>query len=102
MSISDWSSYNGTTAAVEWSKDDLLAFIDEGENLSETSSNGLNLMHVAASKGWQDIVETLNEADASMKDGQSDSGITPVMQACFAKKTGIAKYLLDQGADPKI
>merc|ERR1712129_136958 len=67
-----------------------------------TSSTGFNLMHVAASKGWQDVVVSLNEADASLKDGQSDFGTTPVMTAAVAKKTGIAKYLLEQGADPTI
>merc|ERR1712051_882912 len=94
MSISDWSSYTGKPSEVEWPKEDFLAYIQEDENLSETSSKGWNLMHVAAIKGWQDIVEELNEEDSSMKDGQADNGVTPVMSACYKKKTGIAKYLL--------
>ena len=51
MSISDWSSYTGGSADVKWSKKDLLDRIEEGENLSETSANGLNFMHVACRQG---------------------------------------------------
>ena len=102
MSISDFSSYEGLPSKLEWSKDDFLAYIDEGENLSETSAKGFNLMHVAVTFGWQDIVEALNNADPAMKDSVSDIGNTPAMQACVFKKTGIVKFLLEQGADPKI
>ena len=51
MSISDWSSYTGGSADVKWSKKDLLDRIEEDENLSETSANGLNFMHVACRQG---------------------------------------------------
>ena len=51
MSISEWSSYTGGSADVKWSKKDLLDRIEEGENLSETSANGLNFMHVACRQG---------------------------------------------------
>ena len=51
MSISEWSSYTGVSADVKWSKKDLLDRIEESENLSETSANGLNLMHVACRQG---------------------------------------------------
>ena len=47
MYISEWSSYTGGSADVKWSKKDLLDHIEEGGNLSETSANGLNFMHVA-------------------------------------------------------
>ena len=51
MYISEWSSYTGGSADVKWSKKDLLDRIEEGENLSETSANGLNFMHVACRQG---------------------------------------------------
>ena len=48
-------------------------------------------------QGWQDIVEKLNEADEALKNELSDVGVTPVMSAAFAKKTGIATFLLQHG-----
>ena len=98
MSISDWSNSN-VDVDVEWSKDDLLEHLDETENVSETSTEGFTFMHVACTKGWQDVIEKLNEVDPAMKDAQSDNGVTPAMLAAFNKKTGIVKFLLDQGAD---
>merc|ERR1712008_535059 len=66
------------------------------------SSKGYNLMHVAVTFGWQDVVEALNGADPSMKNGTADAGITPAMEGTIHKKTGIVKFLLEQGADPTI
>ena len=115
MSISDWSNYKGKTTEIKWSKDDLLAHLDEvkgePENVSETSSGGLNFMHVACAKGWQDIVEKLNQLKRQGRfthslNAQDNNGVTPVMEATYApgihKKTNIAKYLLEQGADPTV
>merc|ERR1711935_313927 len=97
MSISDWSNYEGKSSDVKWSKDDLLEHLAETENVSETSSKGITFMHVATMKGWQDVIAKLDEVDPAMKDAQSDIGTTPAMNAAFYKKTGIVKYLLDQG-----
>ena len=102
MSISDWSNYEGKSSDVKWSKDDLLEHLVETENVSETSSKGNTFMHVAGVKGWQDVIVKLNEVDPAMKDAQSDIGTTPAMNAALYKKTGIVKYLLDQGANPSI
>ena len=99
MSISDWSSYEGAVDDIEWSKDDLLERIEAEDNVSETTPKGLNFMHIAAEKGWQDVIEKLNEVDPALKDAQDDFGTTPSMIAAFNKKTGIVRFLLDQGAD---
>ena len=49
---------------------------------------GISLQQAWKRQGWQDIVEKLNEADEALKNEQSDVGVTPVMSAAFAKKTG--------------
>ena len=85
MSILNWSNYRGRINEIQWSKDDLLEYLDVTENVSETSSGGLSFMHVACAKGWQDVVEKLNQVDPSMKDGQDDLGKFFIMWAEFDK-----------------
>ena len=102
MSISDWSNYEGPPQSVKWSKDDMLEYLDQTENVSETSGKGLTFMHVAAAKGWQEVLEKFNELVPTMKDAQSDLGATPFQKAAREKKTGTCKWLLTAGADPTI
>ena len=106
MSISNWSSYKGNWGKiydVKWSKDDLWAHLGTcsyGE-LLETSSDGFNFMHVACAKGWQDVVEKLNELNSNMKHAKADSGVTPLHVAAHIKDDchrSITTYLLKEGA----
>ena len=84
------------------SKDDLLGHIELGANLSETSVEGNNFMHLAVIKGWQEAVEKLNKADETLKNAQMNRGITPLMNAAVGKNSEIVRFLLEQGANPKI
>ena len=68
--VHNWSTYRGDTEDAKISKDDLLEHIELGANLSETSVRGMNFMHLAAYKGWQEAVEKLNAVDATMKNAR--------------------------------
>ena len=61
-----------------------------------------NFMHLAASKGWQEAVEKLNTVDETLKNAQANNGVTPLMCAAGGKNFGIVKFLLEQGANPKL
>ena len=100
--VDNWSSYEGYPDDATISKDELLEHIELGANLSETSVSGANFMHVAAFKGWQEAVEKLNQADETLKNAQGNLGITPLMDAAAGKNSGIVRYLLEQGANPKL
>jgi len=101
--IDNWSSYEGFPDEATISEDDLLEHIELGANLSETSVIGDNFMHLAAIKGWQEAVEKLNKVDETMKNAQMKDGVTtPLMYAAIGKNSGIVKFLLEQGANPKI
>ena len=136
MSILEWSNYIGmmdlrpndptigSMGGIKWSKDDLLAHLDNRSmDVSESSSRGYKFMHVAAVNGWTDVIDKLHARDSDMKDAQSESGVTPLMVAAsypefFKRKyeperpqrdpTSVAnpietiKHLLKLGADPKI
>ena len=63
---------------------------------------GDNFMHLAAYKGWQEAAEKLNKVDETMKDDQNNNGRTPLMYAMLGRNSGIVKFLLEQGANPKL
>ena len=97
-----WSSYEGRAWDATISEDDLLEHIELGANLSETSIMDDNFMHLAAYKGWQEAVEKLNKVHETMKDDQNNNGRTPLMYAMLGRNSGIVKFLLEQGANPKL
>ena len=100
--VDNWSSYDGFAYEATISKDELLEHIELGANLSETSVRGYNFMYLAAFNGWQEAVEKLNKADETLKNAQANDGVTPLMNAACRKKSGIVRYLLEQGANPKL
>jgi ankyrin repeat protein len=100
--VDNWSSYDGFAYEATISKDELLEHIELGANLSETSVRGYNFMYLAAFNGWQEAVEKLNKADETLKNAQANDVVTPLMYAAAGKKTGIVRYLLEQGANPKL
>ena len=100
--IDNWSSYDGYARDATISEDDLLEHIELGANLLETSIMGDNFMHLAAFKGWQEAVEKLNKVDETMKNVQMNDGSTPLMYAMLGRNSGIVKFLLEQGANPKL
>ena len=101
--LDNWSSFEGEARDATISEDDLLEHIELGANLSETSVEGLNFMHLAAFKGWQEAVEKLNKVDQTMKNAQTNvTKDTPLMAAAAGKNSGIVRFLLEQGANPKI
>ena len=100
--VDNWSSYDGFAYEATISKDELLEHIELGANLSETSVRGYNFMYLAAFNGWQEAVEKLNQADETLKNAQENDGVTPLMAAAAGKNSGIFRYLLEKGANPKL
>ena len=107
--LDNWSTYGGYpeyggywVPKITIIKDDLLELIELGANLSETSGRGDNFIHLAAFQGWQEAVEKLNKVDETMKNAQKNNGVTPLMNAAYGKNSGIVRFLLEQGANPKI
>ena len=98
-----FDSFEGEARNATISEDNLLEHIELGANLSETSLKGMNFMHLAAFKGWQEAVEKLNKVDGTMKNAQTNvTKDTPLMYAADGKNSGIVRFLLEQGANPKI
>ena len=103
--LNNWSSFEGDARYAIISKDDLLEHIELGANLLETSVNGNSFMHLAVEKGWQEVVEKLIKVDETLLNVQGNRGYTPLM--CYTgdrvgKNSGIVRFLLEQGANPKI
>ena len=107
--LDNWSTYGGYpeyggywVPKITIIKDDLLELIELGANLSETSGRGDNFIHLAAFQGWQEAVEKLNKVDETMMNAENKDGRTPLMYAARGENSGMVRFLLEQGANPKI
>eukprot|EP00049_Salpingoeca_infusionum_P015417 m.299623 g.299623 ORF g.299623 m.299623 type:complete len:512 (-) comp15872_c2_seq1:3643-5178(-) len=80
--------------------EDVQAAIDSKEDLNALDSNGVSMLHIAASNGWQDALELLlkNGADPNIKD--NDEGNTPMHLAVFFLEFKAIEMLAAHGADP--
>ena len=49
-----------------------------------------------------DEMTPLNKVDGTMKNAQTNGGFTPLMCAALGKNSSIVRFLLEQGANPKV
>lgn len=75
--------------------------VDGGFDAKTLDSEGNGALHVAADAGHEEAGEYLLNRGFSI-DAKGAAGRTPLMTAVLADKPGMVKWLLKQGADPKI
>ena len=68
---------------------------------AQVNSKGWTPLHYAASAGQLEMVAWLLDNHAYI-DAGSANGTTPLMLAAREKRTTIARYLVEQGADPSL
>ncbi|HPU51832.1 MAG TPA: ankyrin repeat domain-containing protein [Burkholderiaceae bacterium] len=68
---------------------------------AQINSQGWTPLHYAASAGHLQMVTWLLENHAYI-DAGSPNGTTPLMMAAREKRTTVARYLVEQGADPSL
>ena len=68
---------------------------------AQINSEGWTPLHYAASSGQLEMVKWLLENHAYI-DAGSANGTTPLMMAAREKHTTVARYLVEQGADPSL
>ena len=56
------------------------------------------MLHIAAYRGYEDIVQLLVDIDANI-DARDEFGWTPIMYAVTGGRTNIIKVLVSKGAD---
>ena len=68
---------------------------------AQVNQPGWTALHYAAGNGHLAVVEFLLEEGAYI-DAQSPNGTTPMMLAARQERATVAKYLVEQGADPTL
>ena len=85
-------------AALHGDLDTAKALLKRG---AQVNSEGWTPLHYAASAGHLEMVTWLLENHAYI-DAGSANGTTPLMLAAREKRTTVARYLVEQGADPSL
>ncbi|UYV68527.1 hypothetical protein LAZ67_6000048, partial [Cordylochernes scorpioides] len=75
--------------------------LESGADINKKSISGNSPLHLAASKGNQDLVQYLVEAGADVN-SLNDSRQSPLHSAIIRRKLSTASYLIDAGADVNI
>ncbi|KAM4623196.1 protein phosphatase 1 regulatory inhibitor subunit 16B isoform 2-T3 [Discoglossus pictus] len=76
---------------------DVTALITAGEDLNQMDSQGATLLHIAASRGFAEVAETLLEHGARVDMRDSDSW-EPLHAAAFWGQIYVAEILVSHGA----
>ncbi|MGB7343991.1 MAG: ankyrin repeat domain-containing protein [Pirellulaceae bacterium] len=96
-------------AAAEGNADAVIALIDGGADLNATSKSGFTAMMFAAREGRLEVIKRLlaagEDVNAVMKSSGSGQrvprdGTSALIMAIESRHFELAKYLIDQGADP--
>ncbi|KAG9391473.1 Ankyrin repeats (3 copies) [Carpediemonas membranifera] len=76
--------------------------IKAGADCNKARPSGHNALHMAAENGSEEIAKLLLDADQSILDGPDSDGWTPLFAAAVNGHTGVARLLLEHGADPEL
>lgn len=96
LTAEDWFRASGGNDVVAMRK-----FISGGFSMETRDGEGNSALHVAASNGAQDSANFL--LDHGLKvDLPGASGRTPLMAAVISNQTNMVRWLLRQGADPRM
>ncbi|CCQ12402.1 putative membrane protein with ankyrin repeat [Pseudoalteromonas luteoviolacea B = ATCC 29581] len=73
-------------------------FLEQGAMAKHTNEAGENALHLAANKGFLDVVERLFGAETNIQD---HNGNTAIHHAILGNAQSVVKRLIQLGADPK-
>ncbi|KAI8987965.1 acyl-CoA-binding protein [Mycotypha africana] len=76
----------------------LIKAIEANPGLLHSKEEGLNALHIAADRGYSDMVAKLIELGADI-DMKTDDGDTALHLACISDKADVAKLLISKGCD---
>lgn len=95
-----WANINDDLlkAASQGSVAGIQAAMRKGARIGATDQFGRTALHLAASKGYLEAIETLLSYHSSLASRDS-SGLTPLLRAAASLQGAAVKLLLDRGAD---
>ncbi|XP_067661926.1 ankyrin repeat domain-containing protein 50-like [Haliotis asinina] len=80
-------------------KDVVELLVDNGADLSLVCDNGINILHLACSKGCLEVVRYVISQDIVDINGGGIENMTPVMMAAKSGHKEVVQFLVSRGAD---
>ncbi len=100
MAIAQITEKKVCRAAYNNDLDLLQVGLDRGESI-DVIQHGEAALHIASKKGYEAFVRALVESGASIN-LKNKMGRTPLDLAVISKKTAVAEFLIEQGAEPSL